>query len=204
MRPSKRYNPQEEGFFGTKGFINPRARTRQIGSSEFSLERMIRDLGYALKERERRKEAEEAEEAEGELYSSGEATMGAFDDGSGGGKQCVINDDGEIDCTGEPTGGASAYGGFGPARGAKSESFGDILIALANRAGDRKIDRQKANKNIARYFEDRSQFGARNPDTDVVNNPLMLALARYFDRRSQKIKSKRDGGSSTYGGSYSF
>ena len=57
----------------------------------------------------------------------------------------------------------------------------------------------KTNRNIARYFEDRSTLG--NHDSQL-NLPLMQLAARYFDRRAEKIKSRRDSGN--YGGSYSF
>lgn len=199
MRPVKRKNPKTEGIFGTKGLINPRAHRRQIGSAP-SFERVLRNLGQALNERADAKAAEETSEAAEDVRETGGLYADAFDDGSGGGKKCIINEDGEIDCTGQPTdqGGNSGVKD-GLARGAESDSIGDLLIAMANRSGKRKRRRQKTNRNIARYFEDRSTLG--NHDSQL-NLPLMQLAARYFDRRAEKIKSRRDSGN--YGGSYSF
>ena len=64
--------------------------------------RALRSLGQSLNDRRAEKESEETEEANNELQSGGVPYAQAFDDGSGGGKQCVINEDGEIDCTGQP------------------------------------------------------------------------------------------------------
>lgn len=186
-----RPNPKSVGVFGTRGLINPRAKRRQVGSAEIAGPRLLRALGQAMNDRAAEREDDEFSEAAQDQRETGGLYAPAFDDGSGGGKQCIINEDGEIDCTGEPTGGASAYGGFGPARGAKSKSFGDILIALANNADKRKRRRQKTNKDLARFFEDRSTLGDHDAQ---INLPLMQLVARYFDRRSQKVKSRRSRG----------
>lgn len=186
-----RPNPKSVGVFGTRGLINPRAKRRQVGSAEIAGPRLLRALGQAMNDRAAEREDDEFSEAAQDQRETGGLYAPAFDDGSGGGKQCIINEDGEIDCTGEPTGGASAYGGFGPARGAKSKSFGDILIAMANNADKRKRRRQKTNKDLARFFEDRSTLGDHDAQ---INLPLMQLVARYFDRRSQKVKSRRSRG----------
>ena len=186
-----RPNPKSVGVFGTRGLINPRARRRQVGSAEIAGPRLLRALGQAMNDRAAEKEDDEFSEAAQDQRETGGLYAPAFDDGSGGGKQCIINEDGEIDCTGEPTGGASAYGGFGPARGAKSKSLGDMLIAMANNADKRKRRRQKTNKDLARFFEDRSTLGGHDAQ---LNLPLMQLVARYFDRRSQKVKSRRSRG----------
>ena len=186
-----RPNPKSVGVFGTRGLINPRAKRRQVGSAEIAGPRLLRALGQAMNDRAAEREDDEFSEAAQDQRETGGLYAPAFDDGSGGGKQCIINEDGEIDCTGEPTGGASAYGGFGPARGAKSKSFGDILIAMANNADKRKRRRQKTNRDMARFFEDRSTLGDHDAQ---INLPLMQLVARYFDRRSQKVKSRRSRG----------
>ena len=186
-----RPNPKSVGVFGTRGLINPRARRRQVGSAEIAGPRLLRALGQAMNDRAAEREDDEFSEAAQDQRETGVLYAPAFDDGSGGGKQCIINEDGEIDCTGEPTGGASAYGGFGPARGAKSKSLGDMLIAMANNADKRKRRRQKTNKDLARFFEDRSTLGGHDAQ---LNLPLMQLVARYFDRRSQKVKSRRSRG----------
>ena len=186
-----RPNPKSVGVFGTRGLINPRAKRRQVGSAEIAGPRLLRALGQAMNDRAAEREDDEFSEAAQDQRETGGLYAPAFDDGSGGGKQCIINEDGEIDCTGEPTGGASAYGGFGPARGAKSKSFGDILIAMANNADKRKRRRQKTNKDLARFFEDRSTLGDHDAQ---INLRLMQLVARYFDRRSQKVKSRRSRG----------
>ena len=186
-----RPNPKSVGVFGTRGLINPRAKRRQVGSAEIAGPRLLRALGQAMNDRAAEREDDEFSEAAQDQRETGGLYAPAFDDGSGGGKQCIINEDGEIDCTGEPTGGASAYGGFGPARGAKSKSLGDMLIAMANNADKRKRRRQKTNKDLARFFEDRSTLGGHDAQ---LNLPLMQLVARYFDRRSQKVKSRRSRG----------
>ena len=65
-----------------------------------------------------------------------------------------------------------------------------MLLEAARESEKESKSARGAIKKTARAFENRAQFGARNPDTGVINNPLMLAAARYFDRRSQKIKSR--------------
>ncbi len=187
-----RPNPKSKGIFGTKGLINPRARRRQVGSAEFSMPRALRSVGQSLNDRRAEKESEETEEANNELQSGGVPYAQAFDDGSGGGKQCVINEDGEIDCTGQPEGeGGNSGVKDGLARGAQSKSLGDLFIAMANNADDRKRERQKTYKTLARFFEDRSTIG--NHDAQL-NLPMMQLVARHFDRRGQKVKSRRSRG----------
>ena len=187
-----RPNPKSVGVFGTRGLINPRAKRRQVGSAEISGPRLLRALGQAMNDRAAEKEDDEFSEAAQDQKETGGLYAPAFDDGSGGGKQCIINEDGEIDCTGQPTeqGGNSGVKD-GLARGAQSQSFGDILIAMANSADKRKRRRQKTNKDLARFFEDRSTLGGHDAQ---INLPLMQLVARYFDRRSQKVKSRRSRG----------
>lgn len=182
-------NPKSKGIFGTQGLINPRARRRQVGSSEFSMPRALRSLGRSLNARSAEKESEETEEANSELQTGGSPYAQAFDDGSGGGKQCVINEDGEIDCTGQPEG-EGGNGGVkdGLARGAQSKSLGDLFIAMANRADGRKEERQETYKDLAKWFEDRSTIGNHN---NQLNIPLMQLVARHLDRRGEKVKSRR-------------
>jgi len=186
-----RPNPKSVGVFGTRGLINPRARRRQVGSAEIAGPRLLRALGQAMNDRAAEREDDEFSEAAQDQKETGGLYAPAFDDGSGGGKQCIINEDGEIDCTGEPTGGASAYGGFGPDKGHEARSLGDMLIAMADSADKRKRRRQKTNKDLARFFEDRSTLGGHDAQ---LNLPLMQLVARYFDRRSQKVKSRRSRG----------
>ena len=196
MRPRKNNTP--EGIFGTQGFINPRARRREIGDSEFSVSRLMRTIGEALKERERRKEAERAKDAEGELYSSGEAAPEALREKTGENRLKAVKEPGQRDHDLQPS------KSFIDSESRRANSLGDMLLEAARESEERKQKRQRRNKKTARAFENRAQFGARNPDTGVVNNPFMLAAARYFDRRSQKIKSRRDPRGGSYGGHYEF
>lgn len=156
--------------------------------------------GQAMNARADEKSAEETENAAEDLRSTGGLYASAFDDGSGGGKQCIINEDGEIDCTGQPTdqGGNSGVED-GLARGGKSKSLGDFLIAAARRSSDRKKERQKTNKALARFFENHSTIGNHE---NQLNIPPMQLLARLFDARAQSLKARRTPGN--YGGSYSF
>ena len=201
MTPRKRKvrSPKTEGIFGTKGLINPRAPKKQIGSSP-SLAALLMAAGQAMNARADEKSAEETENAAEDLRSTGGLYASAFDDGSGGGKQCIINEDGEIDCTGQPTdqGGNSGVED-GLARGGKSKSLGDFLIAAARRSSDRKQERQKTNKALARFFENHSTIGNHE---NQLNIPPMQLLARLFDARAQSLKARRNPGN--YGGSYSF
>lgn len=201
MTPRKRKvrNTQPEGIFGTQGLINPRAPRKQIGSSP-SLATLLMAAGQAMNARADEKSAEETENAAEDLRSTGGLYASAFDDGSGGGKQCIINEDGEIDCTGQPTdqGGNSGVED-GLARGGKSKSLGDFLIAAARRSSDRKKERQKTNKALARFFENHSTIGNHE---NQLNIPPMQLLARLFDARAQSLKARRTPGN--YGGSYSF
>ena len=95
MRPRKNNTPA--GIFGTQGFINPRARRRQVGDSEFSASRLIRTIGEALKELERRREAAKAKDAEGELYSSGEATTEALREKTGENRLKTVKEPGQTE-----------------------------------------------------------------------------------------------------------
>ena len=57
MRPRKNNTP--EGIFGTQGFINPRARRREVGDSEFSVSRLMRTIGEASKNAKEEKKLKE-------------------------------------------------------------------------------------------------------------------------------------------------
>ena len=90
-------NPKSVGVFGTRGLINPRAKRRQVGSAEFAGPRLLRALGQAMNDRAAEREDDEFSEAAQDQKETGGLYAPAFDDGSGGGKQCIINEDGEID-----------------------------------------------------------------------------------------------------------
>ena len=201
MTPRKRKvrNLESEGIFGLHGIINPRAPRKTIGSAP-SLGRMLRAVGQALNQRADMKSAQETEEAAEDLKTTGRMYASAFDDGSGGGKQCIINEDGEIDCTGQPTDqGGNAGVDDGLARGSKSQSMGDLLIAMAKASSDRKANRQKTNREIAKFLAKHSTIGTHENQLNIA--PMQL-LARIFDARAESLKSRRD--ASNYGGSYSF
>ena len=183
---SKPKNPKRKGYLGMKGLTNPRAKERGIATSDLSTSRLLRNLGRSMNQKRLERQAEEGDK---------DVTFGGadFDDGSGFGESCVFNEEtGQIDCHGDVKEGVDVSGGGGKnaEKGVKSKGIGDVLIAMADRSDKRKKDRSDSREKLARFFEKRSTIGSPQGDFRA-NMPLMQALARYFDRRSEVIDSRR-------------
>ena len=177
---------KKKGFLGMKGLINPRAKDRSVASAELSTPRLLRQLGMALNERRARRDDEA--ESEENVTAKNE-----FDDGSGFGESCVFDEEtGQVNCHGEVEEGVDVSGGGGKnaEKGTKARGLGDILIGMANASDKRKKDRSDRLERTAKFFEKRSTIGS--PYSDFrVNMPIMQALARYFDRRSEMADARR-------------
>tara|TARA_R100001163_G_scaffold57718_1_gene45713 strand:- start:834 stop:1424 length:591 start_codon:yes stop_codon:yes gene_type:complete len=182
---AKPKNPKGKGFLGMKGLISPRAKERGIATADLSTPSLLRQLGMSLNERRARRD----DEGEEDLIAENK-----FDDGSGFGESCVFDEEtGQVNCHAyaeEEEGDVSGGGGKNAEKGTKARGLGDVLIAMADRSDKRKKDRSDRLERTARFFEKRSTIGS--PYSDFrANMPIMQALARYFDRRSEMVDARR-------------